>query len=31
MYHIIGGGNVDTWHDRMYVYYTQLQHSSCIS
>ncbi len=22
MYPIMGGGNVDMWHDRMYVHYT---------
>jgi hypothetical protein len=27
----MGGGNVDTWHDRMYVHCNLLQHSCCFS
>jgi hypothetical protein len=31
MYSIMGGGNVDMWHDRMYVHCTYLQHSHYFS
>jgi len=27
----MGGGNVDMWHDHMYVHYIQLQHNCCFS